>query len=170
MNTKWKTVPLESLDTDGKPPVARIALSQKFERLLQSPSGLSAIVLRQAAVSSCADLALAWKDESVEYNAMSIVVPGSDALDEEHCGDIYALRTICDLIALPSDFADRDWNDLQICGSMGVAGAAASYTLLQNRPVDASSLLQGVPKQVDRPDDNLDDREKWFKIRHETKE
>lgn len=170
MSTKWKNVPLESLDMVGKPPVTRIALSQEFERLLQSPSGLSAIVLRQAAVSSCAELTVAWNDGSVEYNLMSIVVPGGDALLKEHCGDIYALRTICDLIALPNDFANRDWNDLRICGSLGIAGEAASYSLLQNKPVDVSLLLQGTPKQVDRPDDNLDDREKWFKIRHETKE
>jgi hypothetical protein len=145
MSTKWRNVPLDSLDTVDKPSVASIALSHRFHRLLKSPSGLSAIVLRKAAISSCPGLVLAWQDEPIDYHTMSIVVPGVDLFAEDHqdqfdiltqeqCGVIYALRKISDVIALPNDFTDRDWHNLQSCGSLAVADAPASYTLFQDRP------------------------------------
>ena len=104
-------------------------------------------MLRQAAVSSCPGLTLTWEDDPVDYYAMSIVVPGINApsveqfhvLTQEQCGVIYALRSVCELIALPNDFTDRDWNDLQTCGSLAVAGAEASYTLFRNRPNEQDS-------------------------------
>lgn len=147
MSTNWNNVPLDLLDTVDRPSVASIALSHKFHRLLKSPSGLSAIVLRQAAISSCPGLTLAWSDESVDFNAMSIVVPGNaahaeeqfDVLTQEQCGVIYTLRNICDLIALPNEFTDRDWNELEICGSLAVAGTDASHTLFRTKPNEQES-------------------------------
>jgi hypothetical protein len=170
MGLSWKEV-RQADDLEGAsrhPALSQLAAVAGVDaRVVESDSGLRAVILERSSVESDSALKVQFVPQAIDYHKAGFVV-GFQQGASEQSEQLVSLLKHCDLLVVPTDVPIDVPARLEPCGTLAweQPSGTSSMTLLRNKPVQAGMLSENAPTGQGELDDNLDHREKWFKKRH----